>query len=210
MLSASAPSRRQWLRITPPSPSRRKQKTLLIAIDDYLGSTTTKLTLQLLALTFVRPGELRQAEWTEFEASQWSIPGPKMKMKDPHIVPLAAQAQAITEQLRPLTGHSRYLFPPLLSHDRPMSENTLNTALRRLGFTKDEMTSHGFRTMASTRLNEMNWHPDAIERQLAHRPKNQVRAAYNQAQHLPERIRMMQAWADYLDGLRSNVSLVTA
>lgn len=182
----------------------RDIKSLLVAIEDYQGSLTTKFALLFLALTFVRPGELRKAEWTEIHGNEWRIPAHKMKMKDPHIVPLSRQALAILEQNKPLNGEAQYIFPSLLASDRPMSENTLNTALRRLGFTKDEMTSHGFRTMASTRLNEMNWHPDAIERQLAHRPKNQVRAAYNQAQHLPERIRMMQAWADYLDELRSN------
>jgi integrase len=184
----------------------RDIKSLLVAIGDYQGSLTTKFALQFLALTFVRPGELRKAEWTEIQGDEWRIPAHKMKMKDPHIVPLSRQALAILEQNKPLNGDALYIFPSLLASDRSMSENTLNTALRRLGFTKDEMTSHGFRTMASTRLNEMNWHPDAIERQLAHRPKNQVRAAYNQAQHLPERIRMMQAWADYLDDLRSSIA----
>ncbi|KAB2939373.1 MAG: tyrosine-type recombinase/integrase [Hyphomicrobium sp.] len=179
-------------------------KTLLLAIDDYQGSQTIKFALQFLALTFVRPGELRHAEWTEIQGEEWRVPAHKMKMKLPHIVPLSRQALAIIEQSRAINGNATYVFPSLVSPERPMSENTLNVALRRLGFAQDEMCSHGFRTMASTRLNEMNWHPDAIERQLAHRPINQVRAAYNQAQYLPERQRMMQAWADYLDELRKS------
>jgi integrase len=180
----------------------RDIKTLLVAIDNYQGSQTVKFALQFLALTFVRPGELRQGEWTEVQGQEWRIPAHKMKMKLPHIVPLSRQALAILEQSKAVNGDSDYIFPSLVASNRPMSENTLNVALRRLGFAQEEMCSHGFRTMASTRLNEMSWHPDAIERQLAHRPANQVRAAYNQAQHLPERVHMMQAWADYLDALR--------
>jgi len=181
-------------------------KTLLLAIDDYQGSQTIRFALQFLALTFVRPGELRHFEWPEIQGEEWRIPGHKMKMKEPHIVPLSRQALALIDLSRAINGNATYVFPSLFSPERPISENTLNLALRRLGFAQDEMCSHGFRTMASTRLNEMSWHPDAIERQLAHRPSNQVRAAYNQAQHLPERQRMMQAWADYLDELRNSTS----
>jgi integrase len=139
----------------------------------------------------------------DIHGNEWRIPAAKMKMKEPHIVPLSRQALAVLDRNRELNGSASFIFPSVYSPGRPISENTLNIALRRLGFTKDEMTSHGFRTTASTLLNEMGWHPDAIERQLAHRPKNQVRGAYNQAQYLPDRKRMMQAWADYLETLCS-------
>lgn len=182
---------------------------LLRAIDGYQGNEITRLALNLTPLVFVRPGELRHAEWSEIdlEAAEWRIPAPKMKMKAPHIVPLSTQALAILEALRPFTGHGCYLFPSLRTRERPMSENTINAALRRLGYSKDEMTAHGFRSMASTRLNELGWHRDAIERQLAHAERDAVRAAYNYAEHLPERRRMMQAWADYLDGLRQGAKV---
>lgn len=183
---------------------------LLRAIEGYQGNEITRLALNLAPLVFVRPGELRQAEWSEIdlEAAEWRIPAPKMKMKAPHIVPLSTQALAILEALRPFTGSGRYLFPSLRTRERPMSENTINAALRRLGYSKDEMTAHGFRSMASTRLNELGWHRDAIERQLAHAERDAVRAAYNYAEHLPERRRMMQAWADYLDGLKQWAEVV--
>ena len=179
---------------------------LLRAIDGYTGSPIVREALRLLPLVFVRPIELRHARWVDidFQQARWSIPAAIMKMRAPHIVPLSRQALAIIDGMRPLTGDAPYLFPSMRTCDRPVSENTLNAALRRLGYTGDEMTSHGFRSMASTRLNETGrWNPDAIERQLAHGERNTVRAAYNHAQHLKERIEMMQAWADYLDGLRS-------
>ncbi len=178
---------------------------LLRAIEDYQGDHVTRCALKLAPLTFVRPGELRYAEWPEIdqEAAEWRIPAHKMKMNAPHIVPLSRQALAVLDDLRPLTGRGRYLFPGARSAERPMSENTVNAALRRLGYTKEQMTGHGFRSMASTRLNEsQRWHTDAIERQLAHGERNNVRAAYNYAEHLAERRRMMQWWVDYLDGLR--------
>lgn len=178
-------------------------KQLLLAIDDYSGSLTTKFALQFLALTFVRPGEIRSAEWTEIVGSEWRIPPIKMKMKDPHIVPLSRQALHLLDENRQLNGDAKYIFPSLLSGSRTISENTMNTALRRLGFSKDEMCSHGFRTIASTRLNELGWNADWVEAQLAHRERNQVRAAYNQAQYLDDRRKMMQGWADYLDMLRT-------
>jgi integrase len=160
----------------------------------------------------VRPGELRHAEWTEFdlESSEplWRIPGEKMKMGEQHIVPLAAQALVLLRELRSVTGRGRYVFPSIRSGSRPMSENTVNAALRRLGYTTDEMTGHGFRSLASTCLNEQGYHPDLIELQLAHAERNQVRAAYNKAQRLPERRKMMEAWADYLDQLRSSKVVV--
>lgn len=183
---------------------------LLRALDAYTGQPATAAALRLAPLLFVRPGNLRAMEWAELDldAAQWRIPAGKMKMREAHIVPLAAQAVAILRELQPLSSRSRYVFPSLRTADRPMSENTINAALRRLGFDKETMTGHGFRAMASTRLNELGWSPDVIERQLAHAERNKVRAAYNRAQYLDERTRMMQAWADYLDGLRAGSSNV--
>ncbi|HIA04205.1 MAG TPA: DUF4102 domain-containing protein [Myxococcales bacterium] len=183
---------------------------LLRAIDGFTGSFIVRSALQLAPLVFVRPGELRNAEWSEIDlgAAEWRIPGVKMKSKELHIVPLSVQAVAILYELYPLTGDGRYVFPGARSLDRAMSEATINAALRRLGYTKTEMTGHGFRSMASTLLNEQGWRRDAIERQLAHAERDRVRAAYNQAEHLPERQKMMQAWADYLDGLRAGANVV--
>ncbi|MEL7638442.1 MAG: integrase arm-type DNA-binding domain-containing protein [Solidesulfovibrio sp.] len=177
---------------------------LMRAIGAYSGCFTTRVALAFGVLTFVRPGELRHAEWAEIdmERAEWRIPGPKMKMREQHIVPLAQQALELLEQLWPLTGSGKFLFPCVRSDARPMSEVTILAALRRLGYTQDQMTGHGFRAMASTLLNEAGWPPDVIERQLAHAERNKVRAAYNRASLLPERRRMMQAWADYLDALR--------
>ncbi|BDU22047.1 tyrosine-type recombinase/integrase [Dyella sp. GSA-30] len=178
---------------------------LLRAIDGFAGQLVTKAALQLVAMVFVRPGELRRAEWTEIDldGSIWRIPGERMKMKAPHLVPLSTQAVSILRELQPLTGSGRYVFPGLRSASRPMSENTVNAALRRLGYSGDEMTGHGFRSLAATRLNEMGWNADAIERQLAHAESNKVREAYTHAaQYLDERKRMMQAWADHLEGLK--------
>ncbi|MES2403166.1 MAG: integrase arm-type DNA-binding domain-containing protein [Pseudomonadota bacterium] len=183
---------------------------LLRAIDSYAGDYTTRAALLLAPLAFVRPGELRHAEWAEvdLDAGEWRIPADKMKMRAPHIVPLASQAVAILRDLQPLTGAGRYVFPGVRTRARPMSENTVNAALRRMGFDKGTMTGHGFRSMASTLLNEQGWHRDAIERQLAHAERDAVRAAYNYAEHLPERRKMMQAWADYLDTLRAGTRKV--
>ncbi len=159
---------------------------LLRAIDGYSGQHVTRCAMRLAPLLFLRPGELRHAEWSELDldAAEWRIPAGKMKMREGHIVPLAPQAVAILRELERLTGRGGYVFPSLRSADRPMSENTINAALRRLGYDKDTMTGHGFRAMASTRLNEMGWAPDVIERQLAHAERNKVRAAYNRAQIL--------------------------
>jgi integrase len=181
---------------------------LMRAIDGYTGYPVTALALKLAPLVFVRPGELRAAEWSEFDLAnaEWRIPAARMKMKEPHIVPLARQAIAIVRELEPLARGGRYLFPSLRTRDRPMSENTINAALRRLGYSSEEQTGHGFRSMASTLLNEQGFPPDVIELQLAHTERNKVRAAYNKAQRLPERRKMMQAWADYLDGLRAGGS----
>jgi integrase len=179
---------------------------LLRAIDGYDGLLVTTHALRLAPLVFVRPGELRQAEWAELdlEESEWRISASKMKMRRPHRVPLSRQAVAIIRDLQAITGGGRWLFPSVRTTARPMSENTLNAALRRLGYSSDQMTAHGFRAMASTRLNEMGrWNPDAIERQLGHQEADDVRRAYmHAAEFWTERVKMMQAWADYLDELR--------
>lgn len=178
---------------------------LMRAIAGYRGDVSTEIALRLLPLTFVRPGELRLAEWQEFNlpAAEWRIPAVRMKMRELHVVPLSTQALALLKDLHTLTGSGRLVFPSIRSKDRPISDNTLNAALRRLGFSGDVMVAHGFRSMASTCLNEQGWHPDLIELQLAHAERNEVRGAYNRAQRLGERRKMMQAWADYLDGLRA-------
>jgi integrase len=180
---------------------------LLRAIDGFDGQPTTHSALRLAPYVFVRPGELRQAEWKEFnlENSVWNIPAEKMKMRQPHHVPLARQSLAILRELREITGCCGWLFPSVRSFTRPISENTLNAALRRLGYRPEEICAHGFRRTASTRLNEMRrWNPDAIERQLAHQDANAVRRIYNGAEYWLERVLMMQAWADYLDKLRED------
>jgi integrase len=178
---------------------------LLRAIDGYQGELVTQFALKLSPLVFVRPGELRKAEWSQvdFAAALWRIPWSRMKMGEQHLVPLSRQAVALLEDLKSVTGNGRFLFPSLRSADRPISDNTVNAGLRRLGYSSDEMTGHGFRTMASTLLNELGWNPDAIERQLAHDERDESRASYNHAQYLDERRRMMQAWSDYLETLRS-------
>jgi integrase len=181
----------------------KKIAELLKAIQSYEGYFVTKCALQLAPLFFVRPGELRKAEWSEFnfETAEWRIPAEKMKMRATHIVPLSAQAILILRELETLTGNNQYVFPSIRTLRRPMSDNTVLGALRRLGYSKDEMTGHGFRSMASTLLNEQGWNRDAIERQLAHAERNNIRAAYNYAEYLPERKKMMQHWADYLEEL---------
>ncbi len=179
---------------------------LLLAIDSYTGLLETRCALKLAPLVILRPRELRFGEWSEinFEKAEWRIPAARMKMDSPHIVPLSKQALVVLYDLKKGSAESgKFMFPVLGSKEGVMSENTINKALRTLGYSADMMTGHGFRSMASTLLNEQQcWHPDAIERQLAHAPRNKVRAAYNYAEHLPERRRMMQAWADQLDELR--------
>lgn len=164
--------------------------------------------IAIAPLLFVRPGELRNAEWSEinFMKREWRIPAEKMKMRIEHIVPLSDQAITILQQLHPLTGNGKYLFPSVRTLSRPMSNNTLNGALRRLGYTKEEITPHGFRSMASTLLNEQGFNRDAIERQLSHGERNTVRAAYNFAEYLSDRKKMMQTWANYLDELAKNTN----
>jgi integrase len=185
---------------------------LLRAIDGFDGQPTTHAALRLAPYVFVRPSELRYAEWNEFDldAAVWRIPAVKMKMRRPHRVPLARQSLAILRELQKLTGSGRWLFPSVRTLTRPISENTLNAALRRLGYGSEEMCIHGFRGMASTRLNEMGrWNADAIERQLAHQEANAVRRAYtHNAEFWSERVLMMQDWADYLDGLRDERKLL--
>ena len=159
--------------------------------------------LKFSALTFCRPGEIRQAEWSEidFENKEWRIPAEKMKMKRVHIVPLSRQAVELLHFLQKFTGKNKWLFPSARNNGKPMSNNAVRVALRSMVYTNDDMTAHGFRAMASTRLNEMGWSADVIERQLAHSDNNAVRAAYNHAEYLDERKKMMQFWADYLDEL---------
>ncbi|MFH1985846.1 MAG: tyrosine-type recombinase/integrase [Pseudomonadota bacterium] len=185
----------------------KKIGELLRAIDGYSGHLITRCAMRLAPLVFVRPGELRKAEWSEIdlENAEWKIPAEKMKGRTPHIVPLSSQAVQILREIEPLSGGGRYVFPSLRTNRRPMSNNTVLAALRRMGYAKDEMSGHGFRSMASTLLNEQGWNRDAIERQLAHAEGNSVRAAYNYAEFLPERRQMMQAWADHLDGLKATV-----
>ncbi|KQZ56448.1 MULTISPECIES: integrase arm-type DNA-binding domain-containing protein [unclassified Lysobacter] len=192
--------------ITDPS----KVGALLRALDGYGGQHVTRCALRIAPLLFVRPGELRAMEWAELDldAAQWRIPAQRMKMREEHVVPLSSQALAILQELKPLTGRGRYVFPSLRTATAPMSENTVNAALRSLGYDKATMTGHGFRAMASTRLNELGWLPDVIERQLAHAERNKVRAAYNRAQYMAERVKMMQAWADYLDLLRVGAKVI--
>ncbi|MBF0414146.1 MAG: integrase arm-type DNA-binding domain-containing protein [Magnetococcales bacterium] len=186
---------------------------LLKAIDDYKGTFPVRCALQLAPITFLRPGELRMGEWQEidFESMTWNIPGRRMKGKRDHVVPLSIQAIKILRDLQPLTGDGQYLFPSIRSNSRPMSENTVLVALRAMGFGKDEMSGHGFRSLASTRLNEMNYRPDLIEIQLAHKEKDKIRAAYNRSEYMEERRKMMQHWSDYLDQLagRNVVELKT-
>ncbi len=184
---------------------------LLRAIDGYEGQPITKLAMQLAPHVFVRPGELRHAEWSEFdlEGALWTIAAGKTKMRKDHLVPLSRQSIEILEDLRTLTGPDGYVFPSIRSRKRPMSDNTINAGLRRLGYSTDEMTAHGFRAMASTLLNESGkWHPDAIERALAHGDSDRVRAAYHRGAHWKERVAMAQWWSDHLDQLRKGAEVV--
>lgn len=182
---------------------------LLRDIEGYRGEATTKAAMQLLALTFQRTKEVRFAEWTQFdlEAGLWRIPAEIMKMREAHIVPLSQQAISVLNRLQPLTGGGRLVLPSSTSRERPISENTVVYALARMGY-KGRMTGHGFRSVASTLLNEQGFRSDLIERQLAHSEKNSVRAAYNRAEYLPERKKMMQEWADYLDRLKVGAEII--
>jgi integrase len=189
----------------------KEAAALLRAIDGYQGSFVVKTALQLAPLVFVRPGELRQAEWAEidFDAAEWNIPAERMKMKQAHLVPLSDQAVGILRELQALTGNSRYLFPSGRSFARPMSDNAVNAALRRMGFSTHEMTGHGFRAMARTILDEvLQVRVDFIEHQLAHAVKDPNGRAYNRTSHLAERRKMMQQWADYLDELKAGAKVL--
>ena len=184
---------------------------ILRSIDDFNGSFIVKSALQLLPLVFCRPGELRAAEWSEinFDDCIWEIPAERMKMKQPHIVPLSRQAIAILKELQPLTGYGRYLFPCHRSPLRCMSNNALNAGLRRLGFTKEEATAHGFRASARTILDEvLKVRPDFIEHQLSHSVRDALGTAYNRTSHLDERKKMMQTWADYLGNLKTVAKVI--
>jgi len=195
------PKRSNMSTITDPG----KVGELLRAIHGYEGHFTTCCALRLAPLVFLRPGELRRAEWTEIDLdkAEWKIPEEKMKMSRPHIIPLSKQALKILHEIRPYTAHrSIYVFPSIRSDKRPMSDNTILAALRRMGYSKEEMTGHGFRAMASTLLHENGWGTHLIELQLAHVEKNSVKAAYNHALYLDDRIKMMQWWADELDKLK--------
>ncbi len=184
---------------------------LLRALDGYKGSFVVKCALRLAPLVFVRPGELRNAEWAEIDLEEavWNIPGPKMKMKVPHVVPLSKQAVEILAELNALTGRGRYVFPSGRSSARPMSDNAVLAALRRMGFDKETMSGHGFRAMARTIMDEvLQIRPDFIEHQLAHAVRDPNGRAYNRTAHLAERRKMMQTWADYLEGLKAGAKII--
>lgn len=186
----------------------RQVGQLMRDIDKYTGTFVVQCALKLSPLVFARPGEIRQMEWKDidFDANEWRYFVTKTSTE--HIVPLSRQAVEVLQSVRKLTWQSRYVFPSARSDKQPMSNNTVRLGLRTMGYDADTMSAHGFRTTASTLLNEQGWSPDAIERQLAHSPRNKVRAAYNRAQYLEERRRMMQAWADYLDSLRSGAEVI--
>jgi len=217
LIGAIAPSsNKRMASITDP----KEVGHLIRAIHNYPGAYITRCALQLAPLFFLRPGELRKAEWSEFNLpkAEWRISIERMKRlqkeKDArqgevaHIVPLSRQAVTILHDLYQLTGNGKYLFPGLRSKDRPISDATLTNALRRMGYTGEEMTVHGFRHMASTLLHEHGFPSHLIEKQLSHADRNRVRAVYNQADYLTERIKMMQWWADYLDSLKDGQDIL--
>ena len=184
---------------------------LLRAIDGYSGTLVTQCAMRLAPLVFLRPGELRQAEWAEIDLDkgEWNIPAERMKMRDAHLVPLSTQAIAILHELHPFTGHGRYVFPSARTGERPMSNNAILAGLRRMGYAKEEMSGHGFRAMARTILDEvLGVRPDFIEHQLAHAVRDPNGRAYNRTAHISERERMMQQWADYLDKLKAGADVV--
>jgi integrase len=187
----------------------RELPELLRKIEAYSGAPHTRMALKLMALTFVRTGELIGARWSEFDldAAEWRIPGERMKMGTPHIVPLSTQAVDVLRCLHELRGLSGLLFPGERDHEKAMSNNTLLFALYRMGY-KGRMTGHGFRGVASTVLHELGFRHDVIELQLAHQERDDVSAAYNHATYLPQRRQMMQAWADHLDALRTGAKII--
>ena len=191
----------------------KKVGELLRDIDGYQGSFVVQCAFKLSPMLFVRPGELRKMEWAEvdLDKAEWIIPAEKMKMGVTHIVPLATQAMTILRVIQPLTGNGKYVFQGERDHDRPMSDNAIRSALRRMGWANDEMTPHGFRTMASTILDNMGYKQEWLERQLAHEEPNKIKAAYKREawrMYLPERTAMMQAWADYLDKLKAGAEVI--
>lgn len=201
------PKKKHFSAITDP----KEVAALLRAIDGYKGHFVVKCALRLAPLLFVRPGELRHAEWAEIDLDEavWNIPAHKMKMKQAHTVPLSTQAVAILNELQPLTGASKFVFPSARTFDRPMSENAILAALRRMGYGKDEMTPHGFRALARTILDEvLQINPYVIEAQLAHKVPDPLGRAYNRTTHISERKKMMQLWADYLDGLKQGAKIL--
>ncbi|EIT69977.1 MULTISPECIES: tyrosine-type recombinase/integrase [Hydrocarboniphaga] len=184
---------------------------LLRAIDGFSGTFPVACALKLAPMLFVRPGELRQMEWAEvdLDSAEWSIPAGKMKTREPHLVPLPTQAIAILRELQPFSGRGQFVFPGVRSPRKPMSDAALNAALRRLGYPKEVMTLHGFRATARTLLDEtLGFRPDFIEHQLAHAVRDPNGRAYNRTSHLPERRKMMQAWADYLDTLTAPAAVL--
>ncbi len=206
-LPATGKTRKHMASITNP----KELAPLLRAIDGYQGGLAARCALQLLPLLFVRPGELRNMEWAEidFEAAEWNIPASKMKMKQPHLVPLSHQALEILSEIKPLTGHGKYVFPSTRSFFRCMSDNTVNAAFRRMGFDGQTITGHGFRATARTILDEvLGFRVDFIEHQLAHAVKDPNGRAYNRTAHLAERRKMMQVWADYLQGLKTGAKVL--
>jgi integrase len=206
-LPATSKTRKHMASVTDP----KELAPLLRAIDTYQGGFAAQCALKLLPLLFVRPGELRHMEWAEidFEAAEWNIPAAKMKMKQPHLVPLSSQSVGILTELKPLTGHSKYVFPSTRTNTRCMSDNTINAAFRRMGFDGDTITGHGFRATARTILDEvLQQRVDFIEHQLAHAVKDPNGRAYNRTAHLTERRKMMQLWADYLDGLKAGAKVI--
>ncbi len=203
----ATPQKTNYAAITDP----KRVAELMRAIDGYQGHPYAVAALKLSALLFVRPGELRAAEWDEidFDKAEWRIPASKMKMKVEHIVPLSRQALEILNKLEPMTGHARYVLPSIRTDDRCMSENTVNAALRNLGYSKEEMTAHGFRAMARTILDEvLEERVDLIEHQLAHAVSDPNGRAYNRTAHLPARKLMMQRWADYLERIARGTASV--
>jgi integrase len=184
---------------------------LLRAIDAYSGAPITRLALQIAPHVLARPGELRMANWREFdfEAATWKVPEERMKMRRPHVVPLSRQVIGYLIELQQYSGPTGFVFPAFHTSRRPMSENTMNQAFRRMGYANDDVTAHGLRTTGSTLLNESGkWSPDAIERALAHADSNAVRGIYNRGQYWAERVEMMQWWSDYLDMLRDGAAIL--
>jgi integrase len=205
--AVAAPQPKHFAAIVEP----KRVGELLRAIEAYDGAPLTRVALALSPHVFVRPGELRKAKWVEidFDAAVWRIPAERMKKRREHAVPLSRQSLAILRQIRALSGDGQLVFPALGKPDRPMSENTANVALRRMGFAADEMTAHGFRAMASTLLNESGkWSPDAVERALAHKDGDQVRAIYHRGAHWNERVMMAQWWSDHLEALRDGAEIM--